>query len=378
MTRRRTVLRHGLTLATLGIGVAGAINDDDGTTQTDDLSLDQCDLEQTPARPLNEEQSELPDAFRGETLGYYFASGMEPADAPLEPLTDVCFHALDIDEDGTPIVNSESEMAEIAEKALEVATTPHLQVGGMEVDFAPAVAHPEQFAAGAVDLMEEHGYRGLAIDWEYPEDGSEFALLMNTVRDALDERGDYHLGTAVSAVPSIADGVYAMDDVAPLLEYALIMSYDFAGPWSDRTGHNAALHSTDTAPLSVESALEYWRDSPLEDEQLLAGVPLYGYAYDGVSSENGGYDQPFDSGRGWTYADVTTFLESDHVEVYEDETAGVPYAYSADDGTFLSFETPDSVAAKTAFAREEVRGVGMWAVNQDPDAALLSAVAETE
>lgn len=397
MPNRRTVLRASAVVATGGIAIVAAGHgrsqsepdehsnrpgqpmqrpdsimadtSEDSVDGTDDEPVEPDEAEDQPRDENHDSRSTI-----GDTLGYYFPSGMRAEDAPIEAFTDVCFHALGIDGDGLPVVTNESALATIAERATAVGTTPHLQVGGMEVDFAPAVSNPRGFASAAVDIMESFGYRGFAIDWEYPDDGAEFALLMEAVRDELDDRGSYHLGAAVSAIPSIADGAYAVERISPITDYLLIMSYDFAGPWSPTTGHNSALFSTAAETNSVESAIEYWRARPIDADQLLAGIPFYARSFSGVTAENQGYNQPFSSGQAYSHGAATSLIDADGYEQYFDDDAYVPYAYSPSEQTFLSYESPESVAAKADFARGVIRGVGVWAINQDPREELVSAL----
>ncbi len=368
MTTRRKFIRNGGALL-IGFGGIGPLDSGPGKGRGNG-----SDNRPDHAGPPEDKGEEANPQEVGDTYGYFFPAGMSAADAPVAPLTDVCFHALDIGADGTPIVTNGEDMATLADRAHAAGTTPHLQVGGMEVDFGPAVEHPDAFAAGAVDVMEEYGYRGIAVDWEYPEDGSAFAALMGALREELDARGGGFLGGAVSALPYIADEAYAVEEVGPLVEYLVIMSYDFAGPWSDTTGHNSATFSTEAEPNSVASATAYWQGHPIDAEKLRAGVPFYGRSFTGVGPANDGYDQPFEDGGAHGYGQVTGMLEDGDFERFVDDDAGVPYAYSATEETFLSYESPASVQAKVELAGKEVGGVGVWAINQDPARELIEGL----
>lgn len=401
-TTRRRALRNGLLVMTAGVGATGTVaarnhgqgrgpptsdernggrgppgrgdeeEEEDGEDPEDDLedddSVDDDDEEDQEDQDTNGLEP------IGDTFGYYFPAGVSPMDVAVEPLTDVGFHALGIDNRGHPVVNHDREMAALAEHAHDVGTTPHLQIGGWGVDFSPAVDNAEAFATEAVDIMIEYGYQGIDIDWEYPDDGAEFADLMLTIREELDNRGEYHLGAAVSVVPSIADGVYGVDTIAPIVDYLFLMCYDFAGPWSSRTGHNSALHSTDTEWLSVARGIDYWQDTSIDDDKLIAGIPFYGRSFTGVADENDGYDQPFDDGGSHTYPEVRAMVDDPAFSEFWDDEAEVPFAYSADDGIFLSHESPRSIKLKAEYIRDSVGGVGIWAINQDYRDELMSAM----
>lgn len=398
-TRRRTI-RNGFLVLTAGVAASGTVsarnhgggrgppspderNGGRGPPDRNDEHEEEDDIGDEPESDPDEDGVEDEEEEGqhhddrspiGDTFGYYFPSGIAPEEVAIDRLTDVGFHALGIDSRGLPVVNHESEIAAIATVARDAGTTPHLQIGGWGVDFSAAVANVDAFASEAVDIMLEYGYQGIDIDWEYPDDGEEFASLMTTLRDELDNHGEYHLGAAVSVVPSIADGVYGVDTIAPIVDYLFLMCYDFNGPWSDRTGHNSALHSTETERLSVERGIEYWRDSSIDDDKLIAGIPFYGRSFTGVDNENDGYDQPFDSGGSHTYPDVRAMVADPAFEKFWDDDAAVPFAFSADDGIFLSYESPRSIKQKAEYIRDAVGGVGIWAINQDYEDELISAV----
>lgn len=115
-------------------------------------------------------------------------------------------------------------------------------------NFSDAVLTPssrKKFAKNSVDIVREYKLDGVDIDWEYPgmrgeegnvyrpEDKQNFTMMFEEIRAELDklsaETGKkYLLTAAVGGSKSFVNNT-EMDKVGKILDYILIMTYDYGG-----------------------------------------------------------------------------------------------------------------------------------------------------
>ena len=109
--------------------------------------------------------------------------------------------------------------------------------------------------ASAVDLLTEHDFDGIDVDWEYPAccgesdnqvDGNDWAnyvLLLRELRAAMDERSPSkhkELTIAMGMNPRVS-GVAPRAELGEVLDAINLMSYDYNGAWLPFVAHNAPL-----------------------------------------------------------------------------------------------------------------------------------------
>ncbi|WP_420456013.1 glycoside hydrolase family 18 protein [Rubrivirga sp.] len=253
-------------------------------------------------------------------------------------------------------------------------------------DAALTAASRERFAESAVALVRAHGLDGLDIDWEYPgqrgednvfrdEDRETFTLLLGAVRDAL---GDGQLLTIAAAAGQTYLDHTDMAAAHRPLDFVNLMTYDFSGSWSARTGHHANLHPSDAVPgaPSTSQAVEQMVAAGVPAEKIVIGAAFYGYRWSGVEASADGLGQPY-AGPVTThsYADlVAKSIGRDGYRRVWDEAAQAPTLWNPGTRTFISYEDEASVARKAEYVRE--RGLGglmYWQHLHDPDERLLDA-----
>lgn len=257
------------------------------------------------------------------------------------------------------------------------------------------------FAQSAVDYMLTYGFDGVDIDWEYPTGGGEpgniqrpddvenFALMLEALRAALDAQGTqdgrhYLLTIGVGAAPD----AYAPLDwvrISASLDWANVMAYDMSGTWSEVTGFNAPLYySSESAPegISTDSTIQAILTAGMPPEKLVLGVPFYGHGWSGVRPLNNGLHQPFTHIPAGTW-ETGTFdyydLVNRFVGVYPrywSDAAKEPWLYEPASGVMISYDDPESMAAKAQYVREQgMGGMMIWELSQDtPDSQLLTAI----
>jgi chitinase len=107
------------------------------------------------------------------------------------------------------------------------------------------------------------------------------------------------------------------------------------------------------------------------------GVPFYGHVWGQVPPANHGLFQPGEPVPN-AYANysgiVSTMLGQGYTR-YWDAAASVPYLYNADKQIFVSYEDPESLAAKCQYVKKHhLKGVMFWDYAGDPSGALLDAI----
>jgi chitinase len=277
-----------------------------------------------------------------------------------------------------------------------------LSVGGWgtEEKFEAATSRPasmKRFIASCAQLVKENGFDGIDLDWEYPTKAQKatFTTLIMDMRRTLDLLGrtsrQRYLFTI--AAPSSPEAMVGIDlpKITPQLDWVNLMTYDFYGNWSNTTGHNAPLRRNPTDPdaWSVDDTVHLYLSSGVAAQKLILGVPFYGRGWQGVKDVNHGPFQPFsklpqDSDDGsyrydqieWLYLDKI----GDEIPRYWDERAKVPWLYDSRRELMISYDDPQSIGIKAAYARQHnLGGLMIWEITGDDTAqSLLKACSEKQ
>ena len=154
----------------------------------------------------------------------------------------------------------------------------------------------KEFASSAVQLLSDHGFDGIDIDWEYPADATQadhFVQLLREVRAALDSyagqvasqglpRPNLLLTVACPAGPQHYQKlqIRTMDQY---LDFWNLMAYDYAGSWDQFAGHQANINklyaNPSSTPFDTDSAVSHYLSNGVQSKKLVIGMPLYGRAF---------------------------------------------------------------------------------------------------
>ena len=279
-----------------------------------------------------------------------------------------------------------------------------LSIGGWEDSgnfpgVAARAATRARFAQSCADRIREFGFDGIDIDWEFPgyrehngtpADRVNFTLLLRSIRDSLDALGDASgrrllLTAALPAGREHAEGI-DVGQIAGILDFLNIMTYDFYGPWDERANHNAPLYAGEGSDpeKSVHGAfLLYTQTFNLPPSRITLGVPFYGHAFarcTAINTPHGGADTVHMPGQGAFYSRITGLMDS-CTRVW-DERAKVPYLVSKNWNILVSYDDEESVRWKASYAAEHaVRGLIIWEITADlmPDGThpLLDVLRKT-
>lgn len=265
-----------------------------------------------------------------------------------------------------------------------------ISVGGWDdstyfSDVASTAARREVFAQSCLDFILEHGLDGVDLDWEYPvsggtagvihrpQDRRNFTLLLQAIRAKLDGQsrrdGKRYLLTIAGGAGEDYLRCIEPTAVAQLVDLIFLMAYDLHGPWDRYADFNAPLYApsgfSPQYSASVSDSLRAWLNAGVPAGQLVLGMPLYGYCYQGAvglySSYISAVSVPYDTV-------VSQYLSNAMPQRHSD--AQVPYLSGG--GFFLTYDDEASIAAKAELAAAyDLAGVGFWELSQDSGAALV-------
>lgn len=266
-----------------------------------------------------------------------------------------------------------------------------VSVGGWGADgFSQACATEEgrkKLADSILRLMDEHGFVGVDIDWEYPgssaagiasseEDVENWYALLGLLRQGLDERtastGRKHLLSV-----AVGGGKQQLNNVSgsrlnQLVDQVVLMAYDLRG--FDRiTGHHAGLYPGGGVEISGSYGVSSLLSGGLSAQKLLLGIPAYGHMWRQMSGGDGLNQRAGTSGnKVLSYPELQALEEQGYTR-YWDEEAQACWWYNGTN--FVSGEDADSLAAKVAYIQQKgLLGTAVWCWNNDPASVLVDAI----
>ncbi|KAL2180193.1 glycoside hydrolase family 18 protein [Thermothelomyces heterothallicus CBS 202.75] len=258
----------------------------------------------------------------------------------------------------------------------------HLQVvlsigGGASAETFPIVASSpilrDNFARSARGLLEASGLNGIDIVWEYPctpEQGSDFLALVAAIRIYLPEE-HYLLTATLPAVRAVLQNI-DLGQAAEYLDTINLAAYDFFGPWSHKSGHQAQLYAMNKDEPSGASGVRDLMSAGVPSRKILLGIPLFGRSFLHVAGPGhknrgagGGPDGSFE------YSQLPRKGTKEQVD-----KRAVAAQCVGGDGGFVSYDNPDTVRMKAAFCKQKrLGGLFYWSApsdSKDPKRSLIA------
>ena len=266
-------------------------------------------------------------------------------------------------------------------------------------------------------------FDGFDIDWEYPgiighvgnhfgpQDTANYTLLMQEFRNELDSYGasigKHFLLTAAVSAGQDKIAKLQTDQIGKYLDFADVMTYDMHGgfeatgptnlqdPVHDSPGDPSKAIAPGNEKYNIDTAIKAWTTG-LPDynipggfpaSKLVMGFPFYYRGWTGVAagSNHGLYQAA--TGPSSAFSTTQTAGVADYKELvsaglvgnasdnFFDPTTQAAWIY---DGTnFYTGDTPQSIAAKTTFIKNNgLAGAMMFSLDaEDPGDTLLNAIA---
>lgn len=277
--------------------------------------------------------------------------------------------------------------------------------GNFSTSFDTA-AEREVFAESVLTFLRTYTmFDGVDFDWEYPgggglesnaasaADGANYAATLQLVRQKLDgleaETGRIYEISVASAAGSDKIANFNLPELKEVVDFFNVMTYDFHGTWESATGHQAALQG-DAIGYDIRTAIDLYLQAGVDPGRIVLGLPAYNRAWSGVQSsaddygvEDYGYGDAaggaapgsFEAGV-YDYKDLLAQYRAGGWKLVWDDNAQAAYLWQPEQRIFSSFETPATVALKSAWAREQgLGGVMFWDLSNDAAGDRESLVA---
>ena len=245
----------------------------------------------------------------------------------------------------------------------------------------------DKFVMEAVKFIEEWGFDGLDLDWEYPkcwqvdcslgpeEDKEGFSSLVKELSDVMKPKG-LILSAAVSPSKSVIDVAYDVPVLNTYLDFINVMTYDFHGYWDRRTGHVSPLFNTDgNDQFTTNFSMNYWAQLGAEKQKLVMGLPMYGQAFslanpgeNGLNSAVIGRGEPGEftrAGGFLAYYEICRKIQTEGWNVVKDPWGNTgPYVFK--DDQWASYDDVDMVRKKSKYINQnDFGGAMIWALDLD-------------
>ncbi|KAK0731812.1 glycoside hydrolase superfamily [Lasiosphaeris hirsuta] len=258
-----------------------------------------------------------------------------------------------------------------------------LSIGGWTYSpkFPPVAATEAgrlKFAQSAVKLVQDWGFDGIDIDWEYPVNAAEaqhFVLLLQAVRQALDSLAAQHspgyrfLITIAAPAGSSHYNVMDLAGMDPYIDAWHLMAYDYAGSWDSTSGHQSNLYANGANPqstkFSTEQAVRDYLARGIPASKIVLGMPLYGRSFEATT----GIGQPYNGiGAGSIQSGVWLYRDLPRPGAQEafDDVAQASYSYDPATKELISYDTVTSAVAKARYlVGRGLGGAVFWEASGD-------------
>lgn len=260
-----------------------------------------------------------------------------------------------------------------------------LSIGGWGAGgFSPACATKEgreKLSISLIDIMQDYGFDGIDLDWEYPaddmagieahsDDKKNYTAWVALLREKI---GNNKLLTmAAGAMQRCVDNL-EIAKLVDLMDIFNIMTYDLCN-WS-KTSHHTSLYPSDICKTMYgQKAIEMYHKAGIPKQKLTLGAAFYGRVYidtDGMDKPTDGTPPNFTGG----YADTLRFIKEAGGYTY-DKKAEAAYAYNANKRQLVTFDNPRSLVAKVNYIKKMgIAGIMFWEYNcDDLNSSLLAAI----
>jgi spore germination protein YaaH len=231
-------------------------------------------------------------------------------------------------------------------------------------------------------LLLAYPFSGINLDIEYVGQASpliraQYTTFVRNVKEHLDNTyGNLELTVDMYAGAATKNMLWEVDQLAPLVDYIIIMAYDFHRSSSPVAGPVAPLFEKEAS--WTESINNYLRDFArlVPTEKLLLGIPFYGYEWQTTSTDPGSFTLPR-TGATASYQRVRELIARKkelQLEEHWDQDALAPYLSYVENGKnyLVYFENSASVAYKLEYVNQlDLAGIAIWSLGYEGDSRDL-------
>jgi chitinase len=261
-------------------------------------------------------------------------------------------------------------------------------------------------------------FDGFNIDWEFPlaADKQNFTALLKEFRTQLNALTKitgrkYTLTFDSPADPKKYVNI-ELKAAAAQVDFLTIDGYDYAGTWDKQTNESSSLYDVSADPVHtdaryIDATVTAYLKAGVPADKYTMGLPLYAVGWTGALGANNGLYQNATSvspvlladGSGLcsnpsktapsagcdtlltpgflTYSTIENLTNKNGYTTWYDSARVGATLYNPATGTFYSYDTPASAAAKTAYIKKnKLGGAYVWALNDDDaNGSLTKAIA---
>ncbi|KAM5540815.1 hypothetical protein V8D89_005459 [Ganoderma adspersum] len=238
-------------------------------------------------------------------------------------------------------------------------------------NFVTSASKRATFVKSAVQMVEDYGFDGIDIDYEFPSSnalGTGLASLIAELRTAFNDlqkkKGDstpYLVTAATSALPSQYK-YYDFKKMDAALNFWNLMTYDYTGSWTDIADNQANLYGGSRTGVSTDKAIKEYISRGATTSKISLGMPLYGRVFQKTSGLGKSYSGTANAEGTYSNRD----LPKAGATLHEDTTDVASYTYDASKREFVSFDTPKIAKIKAQYAQSKgLAGAFFWDLSTD-------------
>lgn len=302
------------------------------------------------------------------------------------------------DKDGNVVVNwkNTDKLAQLKSNFNNIKFS--LSIGGWAAGNFSESAETEEgrkiFSKTAIEIMKKYKFDGIDVRWEFPcvpngnigchpSDKYNFTLLLETIRNDLDELEKQDNRKYLLSIAAGAGEYYArcteLDKVGEIVDYVNILTYDLYAT-SPLTGHHCSLYKSSKAPFSVSGAncVEMFIEKGVSANKIVYGIAFHGRMWSGVEQRGDGLNRR-SYGKIGEFVDYTNIkndlmLNCEYKQYWDDEAKA---AYLFNGYSFISYEDCKSIKNKITFIKEKkLAGLFFGDLLRDRTNELLNTINE--
>jgi spore germination protein YaaH len=209
---------------------------------------------------------------------------------------------------------------------------------------------------------------GVCVDFEdlKASDSTVFADWMGNLKAALLEDNP-NAEVTVAGYATQASTRYSLTRLNGILDYMVVMGYDFWGSWSTTSGCTAPLvDKQTTSTYNLNASVEDYLTGGMAAKRLVLAVPYYGNGWTTQGSGAGSTVISSDA-KAYTFSYLMSQVKNAYVNNFDSNSLSSFYTQKAGSNySQIWVCDSNSVALRFQLAKDkQLAGVGMWALGYD-------------